>query len=98
MTTHEGHVAVGWLIVQDLFAVVALVLLPALASDQADATAAAGELVEAIVKVVAFAVLVWALGTRLFAPLMERIARMQATELFTLTVLVVALGGRCNRR
>jgi monovalent cation:H+ antiporter-2, CPA2 family len=92
LTTHEGHVAVGWLIVQDLFAVMALVLLPVLASDQADATAAAGELVEAIAKVVAFAVLVWALGTRLFAPLMERIARMQATELFTLTVLVVALG------
>lgn len=92
LTTREGHVAVGWLIVQDLFAVVALVLLPVLASDQADTTAAVGELIEAIAKVVAFAGLVWALGTRLFAPLMERIARMRATELFTLTVLVVALG------
>ncbi len=92
LTTHEGHVAVGWLIVQDLFAVLALVLLPVVASDQADATAAVGELVEAIAKVAAFAGLVWALGTRLFAPLMERIARMRSTELFTLTVVVVALG------
>jgi CPA2 family monovalent cation:H+ antiporter-2 len=92
LTTHEGHVAVGWLIVQDLFAVVALVLLPVLASDEADPTAVVGELVEAIAKVVAFAGLVWALGTRLFAPLMERIARMRAMELFTLTVIVVALG------
>jgi CPA2 family monovalent cation:H+ antiporter-2 len=92
LTTHEGHVAVGWLIVQDLFAVVALVLLPVLATDEADPMAAVGELAEAIGKVVAFAVLVWALGTRLFAPLMERIARMRATELFTLTVIVVALG------
>ena len=92
LTTHEGHVAVGWLIVQDLFAVVALVLLPVLASDQADTTAVVGELVETIAKVAAFAGLVWALGTRLFAPLMERIARLRATELFTLTVLVVALG------
>jgi CPA2 family monovalent cation:H+ antiporter-2 len=92
LTTREGHVAVGWLIVQDLFAVVALVLLPVLASDQADTTVAMGELVEALAKVAAFAGLVWALGTRLFAPLMERIARMRATELFTLTVFVVALG------
>jgi CPA2 family monovalent cation:H+ antiporter-2 len=92
LTTHEGHVAVGWLIVQDLLAIVALVLLPVLATDEADPMVAVAELVEAIGKVVAFAVLVWALGTRLFAPLMERIARMRATELFTLTVIVVALG------
>ena len=36
--------------------------------------------------------LLWALGTRLVAPVMERIARMRSTELFTLTVFVVAVG------
>jgi predicted Kef-type K+ transport protein len=43
LTTHEGHVAVGWLIVQDLFAVLALVLLPVLASDRAGTAAAVSE-------------------------------------------------------
>src|SRR5262245_39705546 len=92
IATREGQVAVGWLIVQDLFAVLALVLLPALATDRADVESVAGELVLAIAKVVVFAGLVWALGTRLFAPLMERMARMRSTELLTLTVFVVALG------
>jgi monovalent cation:H+ antiporter-2, CPA2 family len=92
LATREGQVAVGWLIVQDLFAVLALVLLPALATDQGDVKSAIGELVLAIAKVVVFAGLVWALGTRVFAPLMTRIARMRSTELLTLTVFVVALG------
>ena len=39
-----------------------------------------------------FAALVWAVGSRLVAPVMERIARTRSTELFTLTVFVVALG------
>jgi len=92
IATREGQVAIGWLIVQDLFAVLALVLLPALATDRADVESVAAELVLAIAEVVVFAGLVWALGTRLFAPLMERIARMRSTELLTLTVFVVALG------
>src|SRR5262245_811978 len=92
IATREGQVAMGWLIVQDLFAVLALVLLPALATDRADVESVVGELPLAIAKVVVFAGLVWALGTRLFAPLMERMARMRSTELLTLTVFVVALG------
>ena len=35
LTTRAGHVAVGWLIVEDLFTVVALVVLPVLAIDAA---------------------------------------------------------------
>ncbi len=36
LSTRAGHVAVGWLIVEDLFTVVALVVLPVLATDAAD--------------------------------------------------------------
>jgi CPA2 family monovalent cation:H+ antiporter-2 len=92
LASHEGHVAVGWLIVEDLFTVVALVVLPALASGSQDQGGMAKELALAMGMAGLFAVLVWALGTRLVAPLMERVAKMRSRELFTLTVFVIALG------
>jgi CPA2 family monovalent cation:H+ antiporter-2 len=89
--SRDGHVAVGWLIVEDLFTVVALVVLPALAAGT-DASQTGVEIVLAIGKAAVFAALVWLAGTRLVAPVMERIARTRSAELFTLTVFVVALG------
>jgi CPA2 family monovalent cation:H+ antiporter-2 len=91
LASHDGHVAVGWLIVEDIFTVIALVVMPALAVG-GSAAATAGEIAIAIGKAGVFALLVWALGTRLVAPAMEWIAKVRSTELFTLTVFVVALG------
>jgi CPA2 family monovalent cation:H+ antiporter-2 len=92
LSTRDGHVAVGWLIVEDLFTVVALVMLPALAAERTDAAGVAGALGLALGKAAVFAALVWLVGSRLVAPAMERVARTRSTELFTLTVFVVALG------
>jgi CPA2 family monovalent cation:H+ antiporter-2 len=92
LSTRDGHVAVGWLIVEDLFTVAALVALPALAVERTEPAALASGLAVALGKAGVFAVLIWALGTRLVSPLMERIARTRSTELFTLTVFVAALG------
>jgi CPA2 family monovalent cation:H+ antiporter-2 len=92
LSERDGHVAVGWLIVEDLFTVAALVVLPAMASGGTDA----GNLLPALLKALAlagtFALLVWMLGTRVLSWLMERMARAGSHELFTLTVFVVALG------
>jgi K+:H+ antiporter len=90
--TYAGHVVVGWSIVEDLITVAALVALPALAIERTGAAALAGALAVAAGKFAIFAGLLWLLGTRLVAPVMERIARMRSTELFTLTVFVVAVG------
>jgi len=92
LSARDGHVAVGWLIVEDLFTVVALVVLPAFAAGSAGASALAGALGVALGKAAAFAVLVWLVGTRFVAPVMERISKLRSAELFTLTVFVVALG------
>jgi CPA2 family monovalent cation:H+ antiporter-2 len=89
--SRDGHVAVGWLIVEDLFTVVALVVLPALAA-QSSGIETVGAIALAIGKAGIFAALVWLAGTRLLAPVMERIARTRSSELLTLTVFVVALG------
>ena len=90
LSSRDGHVAVGWLIVEDLFTVAALVVLPVLALDKPEAGALGGEVLAALGKAIVFALLVALLGVRLVSRLLERVAR--SAELFTLTVFVVALG------
>lgn len=87
-----GHVTVGWLIVEDIFTVIALVLLPALVIGSGADTQIGWSLLFALAKVGAFAALAWFLGPKLISPILERIARTQAAELFTLAVFVMALG------
>lgn len=100
----NGRVAIGWLIVEDLAMVLVLVLLPVLAevlgAPGADAAhgAAAGHtsiaftLLLTVVKLGAFAVLAMLLGPRLVPWLLTLVARTGSRELFTLTVLAIALG------
>lgn len=91
----QGHIAVGWLIVQDIFTVLLLVAMPALAN-------AAGEhpsedqnvvfsLGFAVVKVVSLGLVV-VVGGRLVIPwLLRQVAHTRSRELFTLTILAIAL-------
>lgn len=99
----SGRVAVGWLIVEDLAMVLALVLLPALAEllggHAVDATNhGLGELPLTLtigltlLKVAAFAAMAIFLGPRIVPWLLTMIARTGSRELFTLTVLAIALG------
>lgn len=91
--TPTGHIAVGWLVVEDLFTVVALVLLPALfgpgAGDMAQLPAVLGV---AALKISALVALIFVVGGRAVPWLLERVAATRSRELFTLTVLVLALG------
>jgi CPA2 family monovalent cation:H+ antiporter-2 len=89
---HDGHVTVGWLIVEDLFTVIALVLLPALATANSTLANTSIALVYALGKAAAFGGLVWILGTRVLGRVMEKIALTRSSELFTLTIFVIALG------
>jgi CPA2 family monovalent cation:H+ antiporter-2 len=89
LRTPDGHVAVGWLLVEDLLTVAALVVLPALASGEDSGLPAAVAL--AVAKAVGFALLVAALGPRVLSPLLEHMAGTRSAELFTLSVFVLAL-------
>ena len=92
LAAHDGHVAVGWLIVEDVFTVLALVLLPALTASEIGASALAQSLALALGKAAVFALLVWVVGTRVVSHVMERMAQSGSEELFTVAVFVVALG------
>ncbi len=91
--TPTGHIAVGWLVVEDLFTVAVLVLLPALFGKpqvglaQVPFVLALGAL--KIAFLVAFTLVV---GGRVVPWLLEHVAATRSRELFTLTVLVIALG------
>ncbi len=91
--TPTGHIAVGWLVVEDLFTVVVLVVLPALFGHQAEdglwiplALGLAG------VKIAVLVASVFLLGGKVIPWLLTKVAATRSRELFTLTVLVVALG------
>ena len=106
LDTEQGKIAVGWLIVQDIFTVVVLVLLPLLAPSLGaqppeSGTAVSGSLSEggglaeialAIGRAAIFAVLMVVAGARLIPWLLLQVARQGSRELFTLSVLAIALG------
>jgi len=100
--TGRGKIAVGWLIVEDLAMVLALVLLPALsgvlggeAPANAHGAAGGGVLMAfaiTIGKVVAFVAFMLIVGRRVIPWILHRIAHTGSRELFRLGVLAIALG------
>jgi len=95
LDTARGHIAVGWLIVEDVAMVLALVLLPALAGGGGESTEE-GSLLLALLatfaKVGGFVAVMLLFGRRVIPWVLERIAATGSRELFTLSVLAIALG------
>jgi CPA2 family monovalent cation:H+ antiporter-2 len=91
--TPTGRIAVGWLVVEDLFAVLVLVLLPVLFQGKEATTADMGiALVWSLAKIVLLIGFVFLVGGRVIPWFLAKAARTRSRELFTLSVLVVALG------
>jgi monovalent cation:H+ antiporter-2, CPA2 family len=90
-----GRVAVGWLIVEDLVIVIALVLLPMLLAPAGEASSAsdlAAGVGWTLLKVALFVAFMLVVGGRVLPWLLVRIAHTKSRELFTLGVLSIALG------
>jgi CPA2 family monovalent cation:H+ antiporter-2 len=89
----DGRIAVGWLVVEDLVMVGALVVLPAFAVPRGGgAGAVALTLALAIAKIAGFIALMLVLGARLLPWLLDQVVRTGSRELFTLAVIAAALG------
>jgi CPA2 family monovalent cation:H+ antiporter-2 len=90
--TRTGHIALGWLVMEDLFTVFILVLMPVLlgpaVAGAADVIAAFGFTVIKILVLVAFTFIV---GGWLIPRILTRIANTNSRELFTLAVLAITL-------
>ena len=102
LQSSEGKIAVGWLIVEDLAMVLALVMLPALADTLGGDASALGKpsgpsntwlaLAVTLAKVAGFAALALVVGKRVVPWLLMRVTRTGSRELFTLCVLAIAVG------
>ncbi|MBY0226093.1 MAG: Kef family K(+) transporter [Hyphomicrobium sp.] len=100
ITTEQGRIAVGWLIVEDLVMVLTLVALPALApllapenfNGMARGSNIALTLGITLAKVIAFFALMMVVGRRLIPWILHYIAHTGSRELFRLGVLTIALG------
>ena len=96
----QGRIAVGWLIVEDLFTVVVLVLLPSLAAMAAPTSDGGIDLVHGRrrrrpsrwLRAGLLALLVIVVGARVVPPLLAYVARLRDRELFTLAAVAIALG------
>jgi CPA2 family monovalent cation:H+ antiporter-2 len=89
--TPGGHIAVGWLVVEDIFTVLAIVLLPSLLGESTGQPVWMAVALTAL-KVTALVLFTMVLGGRVIPWLLDRVAITRSRELFTLTVLVIALG------
>ncbi|HEV7311595.1 YbaL family putative K(+) efflux transporter [Sphingopyxis sp.] len=93
--TEKGRIAVGWLIVEDLVMVLALVLLPAMFGSRGDEGGSAGLLQSAgivLVKVVGFVAFMFVIARRVLPWVLHWVAHSGSRELFRLAVLAIALG------
>jgi K+:H+ antiporter len=89
--TPAGHIAVGWLVVEDLLTVLVLVLMTAFFGAERQSSLAV-TIGLAALKVGALVLFTMVAGTRLIPWLLAQIAATRSRELFTLCVLVLALG------
>jgi len=97
----NGRIAIGWLVAQDLAMVLALVALPAVsgvaggvesAASRPGTAGVAATLAVTLGKVIAFIALMLFVGARVIPWMLAHVARVGSRELFTLSVLAVALG------
>ena len=88
LQTPTGHTALGWLVVEDMFTIVLLVLMPAIFGGQ-ELGPALGMMA---VKLTLLVVVVALFGRKVIKQVLTYISRHCSDELFTLAVLVCALG------
>jgi CPA2 family monovalent cation:H+ antiporter-2 len=96
INTERGRIAVGWLIVEDLAMVIALVLLPPLAELMNSQSGGSAGIAEAfgltVLKVTGFIAFMLIVGRRLIPWALHWVAHTGSRELFRLAVLSIALG------
>ena len=98
LETVNGHIAVGWLVVEDLVMVLVLVLLPSLAAWLGDSARVVGDrsllttLALTLSQVAVFIALMLVVGRRVFPWLLWQVAGTGSRELFTLCVVAAAVG------
>jgi len=87
----QGHLVVGWTIIEDLVSVFGLILLPSLvyssASDSSPFLSITYSILIVLLKISLLGLIVYFIGERLIEKILKIIARTRSHELFTLAIL-----------
>ncbi len=93
LQTRIGRIAIGWLVVEDVFTVIVLVLLPPIFAGKPGEPVSLIEVgALTILKLLVLVAFAFAIGGRLIPRILNSVASTHSRELFTLSVLVIALG------
>ena len=99
MVTERGKTMIGWLIVEDMVMVLVLVILPALAPTLGgksvgviSAESVWISIIQTLIMVTLFIVLMLTFGKKMIPLTLEKVALLGSKEVFTLSVLAIALG------
>lgn len=91
--TQIGHIAIGWTVVEDMFTVAVLLILPIVFAPHAEAEQSVGAVLgRAGFKIACLVATVVVLGRWVIPWALTHIAKTRSRELFTLSVLVLAVG------
>lgn len=93
LNTRKGHIAVGWLVVEDIFTVIILILLPTFAAfssgENISLMSFSGTLLILMGKFVILGLFMFKWGHKIVGFILTNIARLRSQELFTLTILAL---------
>ena len=94
LQSRTGRIAIGWLVVEDLFTVFVLVVLPVLygASTSHGSRSLPVAIGIALLKLLLFVGFTLIAGSRVIPRFLSKIEETHSRELFTLSVLAIALG------
>lgn len=94
--TENGRICVGWLVMEDIAIVLAIVLLPTLAAMAGGAAASPQAALQALAltaaKIALFVGIMLFVGARFFPWLIVQVAHLKSRELLSLATLTLALG------
>lgn len=93
LQTPQGHISVGWLIVEDIITVIILVLVPVLAAslkgESPSFLTIASLIAFALVKFLVMVCLIFTLGLKIVSFIFSKVVNTRSHELFTLTILAI---------
>lgn len=100
LNTKEGHIAVGWLVVEDIFTVIILILLPTIATFSAGIDLSIGPVLWVIafviIKILVLSFFMFTWGHKIVNYVLIKVARFRSQEMFSLTLLalmfIIAVG------
>ena len=90
LQTKQGHIVMGWTIIEDIISVFGLILLPAFVHHDVtsvDVVAVSQAVLLVILKALLLGLLIYFIGTKVIECILKVIARTRSHELFTLAIL-----------